>query len=177
MGRICHSSRRHQCYPNSLARFARWYWISLWKWHVGVSLVPNVVASGSATMQHLVLHAHAAMNTSSTALPSDPHHRWSSHCFQVSYSTAEENVKSWYRQVCIKKHLESNCENFYQPVMNSPSKITLRDVLSKPVTIPATPTERRVTEHLVRRLLDESPEEQTIKVSTHGQVSGLYNTF
>lgn len=113
-----------------------------------VSLVRNV-ASGSATMQHLVLHAHAAMNTSSTALPSDPHHRWSSHCFQVSYSTAEENVKSWYRQACIKKHLESNCENFYQPVMNSPSKITLRDVLSKPVTIPATPTERRVTEHLV----------------------------
>ena len=71
-----------------------------------------------------------------------------------------------------KKHIECNCENFYQPVMDSPSKITLKDVLSKPVSIPATLTERKVTEHFVRRLLEKSPEEQTIRVSTRGQVSG-----
>lgn len=69
------------------------------------------------------------------------------------------------------RHLDSNCEQFSQPVMNSPSKVTLKDVLSKPVSTPATPMERRVTEHLVRRLLDESPEEKVIKVPTRGQVS------
>ena len=72
------------------------------------------------------------------------------------------------------KHTESNCEQFTQPVMNSPSKVTLKDVLSKPVSTPATPMERRVTEHLVRRLLDESPEENIIKVPTRGQVSRIY---
>lgn len=64
-----------------------------------------------------------------------------------------------------RRHIQCNCENFYQPVMDSPSKITLKDVLSKPVSIPATPTEMKVTEHLVRRLLDKSPEEQMIRVS------------
>ena len=69
------------------------------------------------------------------------------------------------------RHMDNNCELFSQPVMNSPSKVTLKDVLSKPVSTPATPMERRVTEHLVRRLLDESPEEKVIKVPTRGQVS------
>ena len=68
------------------------------------------------------------------------------------------------------RHRDNNCELFSQPVMNSPSKVTLKDVLSKPLSTPATPMERRVTEHLVRRLLDESPEE-VIKVQTHGQFS------
>ena len=54
--------------------------------------------------------------------------------------------------------------------MNSLSRVTLRDVLSKPLSTPATPIERRVTEHLVQWLLDESPEE-VIKVPTRGQVS------
>ena len=48
-----------------------------------------------------------------------------------------------------KRHMDNNCELFSQPVMNSPSKVTLKDVLSKPVSTPATPMERRVTEHLV----------------------------
>ena len=69
------------------------------------------------------------------------------------------------------KHSDNNCELFSQPVMNSPSKVTLHNVLSKPVSTPATPMERRVTEHLVRRLLDESPEEKVIKLPTRGQVS------
>ena len=69
------------------------------------------------------------------------------------------------------RHLDINCEQFSQPVMNSPSKVTLKDVLSKPVSTTATPMERRVTEHLVRRLLDESPEEKVIKVPTRDQVS------
>lgn len=67
------------------------------------------------------------------------------------------------------RHLNSNCESFTQPVLNSPSKVTLKDVLTRPVSTPATPMERKVTEHLVRRLLDESTGE-VIKVPTRGQV-------
>ena len=68
---------------------------------------------------------------------------------------------------CLLQKAQSVTENFYQPVMDKPSEITLKDVLSKPESIP----ERSVTEHLVRRLLEKSPEEQTKRVSTHGQVS------
>ena len=62
------------------------------------------------------------------------------------------------------KHTESKCELFSEPTVNSPSRVTLKDVLTKPLSTPATPMERRVTEHLVRRLLDESPEERVIRV-------------
>lgn len=67
------------------------------------------------------------------------------------------------------RHLSSNCTSFFQPMMNSPSKVTLKDVLTRPVSSPATPMERKVTEHLVRRLLDENTGE-AIKVPTRGQV-------
>ena len=67
------------------------------------------------------------------------------------------------------RHLSSNGETFSRPVLNSPSKVTLKDVLTRPVSTPATLMERKVTEHLVRRLLDESTGE-VIKVSTPDQV-------
>ena len=68
------------------------------------------------------------------------------------------------------KHCESKCVGFYHQEVNSPSKMTLRDVLSKPTNLPPTPVEKKVTQHLVRRLLDESPQ-QVIRVPTRGQVS------
>ena len=36
---------------------------------------------------------------------------------------------------------------------NSPSKVTLKDVFSKPATEPATPTEVKAAQHLIRRLI------------------------
>ena len=49
--------------------------------------------------------------------------------------------------------------------------MTLRDVLAKPVTVPATPAEVRVAGHLVRWILDSGPNEQVVRVPTRGQVS------
>ena len=47
------------------------------------------------------------------------------------------------------KHVDSKCEGYYHLQVNSPSKITLRDVLSKPTQTPPTPAEKQAAEHLV----------------------------
>ena len=51
-------------------------------------------------------------------------------------------------------HLSSNCRSCCEDV-NSPSKVTLRDVISKPSTSPATPVELKATCHLVKRLMQQ----------------------
>ena len=63
-----------------------------------------------------------------------------------------------------------NCQGYYHHQVDSPSKMTLRDVLAKPVTQPATPAEVRAAGHLVRRILDRAPKEQVVRVPTRGQV-------
>ena len=80
---------------------------------------------------------------------------------------------------CVKavkadKYTTQSCELFLQPVQNSPSKVTLKDVLTKPVSTPATPVERKMTEHLVWRLLDKRTEGNMIIVPTRGQITCDY---
>ena len=57
--------------------------------------------------------------------------------------------------------------------------MAISDVLARPTTAPATPTELRAAEHLVRRMMDQgtsSEESQGIvKVRTRGQVTNLNN--
>jgi len=57
---------------------------------------------------------------------------------------------------------------------DSPSKVTLKDVFSKPTTEPATPTEVKAAQHLIRRLIHHgdsaSDASGVIKVPTSGQV-------
>lgn len=48
------------------------------------------------------------------------------------------------------KHLESKCMGHYHLQVNSPSRMTLRDVLSKPTQVPPTPAEKKVTKHRSR---------------------------
>ena len=67
------------------------------------------------------------------------------------------------------KHLDSKCVGYYHLEVNSPSKITLQDFLSKPTRTPPTPAEKKVAGHLVRRLLHDG-QQQVLKVPTHGQV-------
>ncbi len=69
------------------------------------------------------------------------------------------------------------CRSHYED-LNSPSKVTLQDVLNKPTTSPATITEMMATHHLVRRLLcqegsSSSKASTIISVPTGGQVSDL----
>ena len=66
-----------------------------------------------------------------------------------------------------KLHLASHCQGHYE--LASPSRVSARDILQRPTTAPTLPVERRVAEHLVRRLLIES-ESTVVKIPTRGQV-------
>ena len=67
-------------------------------------------------------------------------------------------------------HLDSNCHNHHQ-LEDSPSRMTLSEVLARPTSSPATPAEMRVAEHLVRRIIDHNgSDERVFKVPTRGQV-------
>ncbi len=78
-------------------------------------------------------------------------------------------------------HLAGHCKGYFEDA-NSPSKVTLRDVLSKPSTSPATLAEVKATHQLVRRALMSEEGGQssgtakmiTVPSGVGGQVS-LYN--
>ncbi len=46
-------------------------------------------------------------------------------------------------------HHSANCKEHFHQVIDSPSKITIQDVLTKPITSPTTPAEIKATGHLV----------------------------
>ncbi len=63
-------------------------------------------------------------------------------------------------------HLESRCKD-HTVNPNLPSKVTLKDILGKPATSPATPVELKAAQHLVRRLIcQDSNTAEVIKVPT-----------
>ncbi len=72
-----------------------------------------------------------------------------------------------------QRHLDSRCKS-YMVNTDSPSKVTLKDIFSKPPTEPATPTEVKAAQHLIRRLIrhgeSASNASGVIKVPTSGQV-------
>ena len=72
-----------------------------------------------------------------------------------------------------RHHLDSRCKSFHIN-SDSPSKVTLKDVFSKPTTTPATPTEVKAAQHLIRCLIHQgkgtSNVSGVIKVPTSGQV-------
>ena len=82
----------------------------------------------------------------------------------------ERNCGGQVRADQYDRHLQGKCRSHYQYSTHSPSKMTLKDVLSTPSTQPATPVEMRCAEHLVKRILDTSSEE-VVRLSTRGQVS------
>lgn len=75
-----------------------------------------------------------------------------------------------------QQHLDGNCKSHYID-LSSPSKVTLRDVLSKSSSSPATSAEMMATHHLVRRVLNQqdgpSSTSNVLTVPTGGQVSLL----
>lgn len=73
-----------------------------------------------------------------------------------------------------KLHLNTKCKSHYDQLAYSPSKMTIKEILAKPSTSPATPAEVRVAEHLVRRMMDDgtsTSSQGVVKVRTRGQVS------
>ena len=81
-----------------------------------------------------------------------------------------------------KEHSDSKCRSF-RGNLYSPSKVTLKDVMDKPSTSPATPVEVRAAHSLVKRLLNQgegcsSSSPPVIKLgSGRGQVCEYTNFF
>ena len=75
-----------------------------------------------------------------------------------------------------EQHIVGNCRGFYED-LDSPSKVTLRDVLSKPSTSPASLAEMKATSHLVRHILSQqegtSMSSGVVTVLTSSQVRVL----
>ena len=76
------------------------------------------------------------------------------------------------------QHLSSQCKA-HNVNFNSPSKVTLKDVLCKPATSPATAVELKAAQHLVRRLINQgegsSNAPGVVRVPTSGQVNTIYH--
>ena len=91
--------------------------------------------------------------------------------------------------VCIRKcgnmvklqdysnHLDTRCKS-HNINMNSPSKVTLKDVLCQSTTSPATPVELKAAHHLVRRLMHHGESSSSapgvVRIPTSGQVNNSH---
>ena len=77
------------------------------------------------------------------------------------------------RAVQYRAHLGVNCKEHYYQTINSPaSEMTIKDVLAKPISSPATPAEIRATGQLVRRIMQQNVatgNQTVVKVPTRGQ--------
>ncbi len=90
-------------------------------------------------------------------------------------SLLNESLVTCYRQCGsmvklqdYRQHLNSHCKSCQ---INSPSKVTLKDVLCQPITSPATPVERQAAQHLVKRLLHQGQDSPgVVQIPTAGQV-------
>lgn len=81
------------------------------------------------------------------------------------------------RLASYRKHLDSRCRSHYDMDIHSPSRMTIKDVLSKPASTPASAVEKKVAEHLVKKMLDESPDTKVVKIPTRGQASTYYSHY
>ena len=67
-------------------------------------------------------------------------------------------------------HSQSQCQVFFHQAVNSPSRATIKDLLEKDKETPTTPVERKVAQHLIKRLMAETDEGQLLQLPTRGQV-------
>lgn len=74
-----------------------------------------------------------------------------------------------------QEHLKGACQQYYHQLVDSPSRLTIREVLSRPSSSPATPVEVKVAGHLVRKIMGENSSE-VFQIPQHGQASKLYVT-
>ncbi len=74
-----------------------------------------------------------------------------------------------------QQHLKGACQNYYHQLADSPSKVTISEVLSRPSTSPATSSEVKVAEHLVRKIMDQSSGDSkgVFSIPRRGHVSKL----
>ena len=68
-------------------------------------------------------------------------------------------------------HLKSLCKDGYESSLDSPSRLTVKDMLSRSTDHPVTSSEKRVAENLIKRMMAENPGKAIVRVPTCGQVS------
>ena len=79
------------------------------------------------------------------------------------------------RAIDYRQHIKSKCQGHFQHSTLSPSRTTVHDLLKKGMDTPTTPTERKVAEHLLKRMMSEKSGKDTpllLQVPTRGQVGG-----
>lgn len=75
-------------------------------------------------------------------------------------------------------HTNSQCQEFFEHSVHSPSRITLRDVLDKKKESPTTPAEKVAATNIISRLMAEGEHGQMLQLPTCGQVCNLHpNTY
>lgn len=68
------------------------------------------------------------------------------------------------------RHLQSQCQAFFEYSTHSPSRTTIKDILEKDRESPTTPAEKEVAKSIIRRLMVESEDGQILHLPTRGQV-------
>lgn len=87
----------------------------------------------------------------------------------------KQGCRKIVRANAYTKHLQSKCLSHYERMVDSPSRVTIGEVLSKSTADPVTPSEKKVAENLIRRLMAENKSEPVIHVPTRGQVPIVLN--
>lgn len=67
-------------------------------------------------------------------------------------------------------HVHSQCQGFFEHSTLSPSRTTIQQLLAKGQDAPTTPTEKRVAEHLLKRLMAEKEHSPLLQIPTRGQL-------
>ena len=75
------------------------------------------------------------------------------------------------RAELYSSHLQSGCKEYFDGSVNSPSKVTIGEILAKETSNPVTPAEKKVAEKLIKRMMADSPDPNIVHVQTRGQVS------
>lgn len=68
-------------------------------------------------------------------------------------------------------HLQSSCKEYFEGSVNSPTRVTVGEILAKESSNPITRTEQRVAENLIKRLMADNSEQDIVHIQTRGQVS------
>jgi hypothetical protein len=76
------------------------------------------------------------------------------------------------KAIDYKEHIKSKCQAHFEHSTLSPSRTTVHDLLKKGIDTPTTPTERKVAQHLLKRMMNERSGNDTplLQVPTRGQV-------
>ena len=68
-----------------------------------------------------------------------------------------------------QSHVQSKCRSHFEHSILSPSRTTVREILDRD-GVEATPTERMVAQHVVKKIMAEAGKGQMIQLPTRGQV-------